>query len=63
MMRGHHLHSVQGEDYGDHTTGRTCVECVLEMRHSDDCSHQRSIVSIGTSATEGNKDRVCPISM
>lgn len=53
-----HVHSIQGEDDRDHTTGSARLEDILEMRHGDDGSHERSIVSVGTSTTKGHKDRV-----
>lgn len=49
-------HSVEGENEGYLTTGSACLECVLEVWHGKNGSHERSIVSIGTSATKCNED-------
>ena len=52
------LHGIQGEDDRDHPTSGAGLESVLEVWHGEDGGHEGPIVAVGTSATEGNKDRV-----
>jgi hypothetical protein len=56
------LHGIQGEHYSDHGTDSIGVECILEMWHGNDGSHQRSVISVGTSTAESHKDRIYLIS-
>lgn len=57
MNRGNHdLHSIEREDNRDFRASVASVELVLELLHSDDTGHERTIVTIGAGTAEGDED-------